>query len=532
MNDKKKNPARAAHADARKKTKGPRKPSAAAPTSGAARKKAAPAANPAKRKWTLGSTRAKDRARLSEKMAHATRVRLFAQSTAFDFLLVLLVSVALSLTVSYGFNSAAGYRGNAALVCAMVVPILAALYVGTWSKRALAASAIATVVVCGAVIGAAAALSPESMFSDVGGVQDLDGNYCIFAIVVCVTTVLTFLLSRRTSLLLALLVATVVACGTVQFLYRNWTVGEPGVLVTLAALFGVGMLFVYQCYKQSIYSANRLKRTSFLGAFCFSALVGAACVLVGAAVFYGVVQAADLSTPEIKFFEAYVSPPVDENASAYQKGDTQSDDTSDNTDDDESAVTGEGEGDRSEESQGMGPGLLSDSFIGDMARSITGYDPDNDDGSTDALQWQTLQLELIIFCALLALLAVLVVSLMRYRRTWRLRRIAKRSNAYQAWYLYTFLLGRFRRLRLRKPDNLTPLEFAVGYERAMLPFTRHADGVDFVEVTSLYEDVAFGGYQPSDEELARLKKYYRAFFKNAREYTGWPKWALWRFWRI
>ena len=51
------------------------------------------------------------------------RMRLFLRSSAFDFLLVLVLSCALVFTVSYGFESAPDLRGNLALeagVCAML----------------------------------------------------------------------------------------------------------------------------------------------------------------------------------------------------------------------------------------------------------------------------------------------------------------------------------------------------------------------------------------------------------------------------
>ena len=485
-----------------------------------------------KRQTKLISTRVRDRARLSERIGHSTRLRLFIESSIPDFILVVIVSTALTFTLSYGFYSAWDYRGNIALITVISIFMSLALFLGSWSKKALAPSALAAVIVAGVVVGGAIASSPEPMFSD--GLNDVSGNYGIFALLAVVVPVVTFLLSRRTVTLVFLLAFAVISCGTIQFLYRDWMTDQPGIPATIVVMIGIGMMFVYQCYKQSIYSANRLKRTSFAGAFAFSALTGVVCVLVGALVFYGLIQAAGLTTPEIKFFEEYVSPPTVEVDSNYQEKDDEGDETTDETNDEEEETSQEGEGGDSDQQDSSVLGFLDQTIMADAARAIVGLTQQQSDDDTGAedIQYLIIVWTLIITILLIVLLALSIILFQRYRRTLRLKRIEKRSNAYQVWYLYTFLLGRFRRLRIRKPAQLTPLEFAVGFSKAMLPFTRETGGVDFVEVSSLYQDVVFGDCQPTDEELARVKDYYRAFFKNARQYVGWPKWLLYKYWRI
>lgn len=484
-------------------------------------------------KGLVGSTRVRDRARLSEKMSHRTRTRLFIESTIPDFLLVLLVSVTLTFTVSFGFHSAWDHRGNVALIALITIPLLVAMFVGSWSKRALLPSIVATVVLGVAVIAVAMAVSPEPLFTD-AGLNDVDGSYGIFAMVAVIVPVLVFLLSRRPVGLVFLLLGAVIACGLIQFLYREWISEQPGIAATVVMLFGIGMMFVYQSYKQSIYSANRVKRTSFTGAFGFSALVGAACVLVGVAVFYGAVAVTDWQTPEVKLFESYVSPPPSDQARDYQKMPDGGDTTSDNSEDQNQEQDPEtANGDDADMQSGQG--MLQNSIVGRFAMQLAGIDPQDDENNEDVPQedWHlAAQIMGIILTVLAVLVVVTFVLLWRYRRTWRLRRMAKRSNAYQACYLYLFLLERFRRMKIRKPRQLTPLEFAVGFSKAMLPYTRDTGGVDFVEVSSLYQDVAFGAYEPTDGELDRVKRYYQAFYRNAFKATAWPKWVLCRFWRL
>ena len=476
-----------------------------------------------------GAVLVRDRRRLSEKMGRSTRLKLWLQSSALDFLLVLVVCVSLSYSVSYGFYSAEAHRGNVLLLGGMAVPLLLALFAGSWSKRMVPVSAAAAVLISGAYIAIATALSPDPSFFAGGHVNDVADNYTTFAVVVCATTVLSYLLSRRTAGLVFLLVFGVVACGLVQFQWSEWITDLSGMTAFFAMFLGVGMLFVYQCYKQSVYSANRVKRTSFTGAFAYSAIICILCVAAGAGLFAGISSIAP-DTQEFKPFTSNVSPPVDENSNSYQRTSKESDEMSNQTNDDQQKTHDTAEGGR--DSGAGGFGLFAGSFIQSAASAMAGFDPDDPDQNVDNIAYLILTWELIIVGVLLALLVLAIVLLWRYRRTWRLKRIARESGGYQAWYLYTFLVERFRRLRLAKPVHLTPLEFAVGFSKPMLPFTRGTGGVDFVDVSSTYQNAAFGSEAPTDEELEQLRRYYKAFFKNARQYVGFPKWVLWKFWRV
>jgi hypothetical protein len=65
----------------------------------------------------------------------------------------------------------------------------------------------------------------------------------------------------------------------------------------------------------------------------------------------------------------------------------------------------------------------------------------------------------------------------------------------------------------------------------MLPFAEGTGGVDFIDVTTTYQDVCYGGVAVGAEEYDGIVAYYKAFFKNARKHVGGLKW-LWKFWRI
>ena len=487
----------------------------------------------ARRAQGLGSTYVKDRGRLSGRLNPKVRMRLFLQSSALDFALVLVVSTCLALTLSFGFESAWEYRGNPLVSGGLAVPLLLAMYAGSWSKKALAPGVAAVVVIAVAEVGIAMAISPEPLMAD-GNIQDTSGNYTIFAIVCVASTVLVFLLSRRTTGLVFLLLAVMLSCGAIQFLYPEWTSEEPGLAVTIIATICLGMLVIYQCYRQSIYSANLVKRTSFLGVMGFSALVACFCVVVGAGVFFGAVSAIDYETPDIRPFTQTKSPPLSDEARDYEKKDDESDETTDDTNEEQEQTNqqdgGQGE---SEDADGNGvPDALEGNLLADLAMAISGMDTMEDEQDYQNISYLIVQITAVIAAVLAALAVIAVVLLMMGRRAWRLRRIANRPKSYQVWYIYTFLLGRFGRLKMKKRASLTPLEFAVGASTAMEPFERDTEGASFVEVSAVYQDAVYGGVEPSDEEMERIRLYYRRFFRNARRHVGIAKWVLWKFWRV
>lgn len=481
-----------------------------------------------------------DASRLSAKIEPSRRLRLFLESSFFDFVMVLVVSVALTFTVSYAFNSAAGYRGNVLLLTVIDASLLVALFAGAWSKKALLPSSIATLVIAAGVVGIAAVNTPPDVplittSQKVMGivlaaptvvVNDVDQNYIVFALVAVVVPILVYLLSRRRAGLVVLLIVSIVAIGTVQFLYRDWMSTQPWLPAFVCSLLGVAMLFVYQSYRQSVYSAKRLKSTSFLGAFAFSTLVGAVCVLIGLGVFYGVVNTMGIQTPETKFFQNYVAAPVDENAGQYQHAQVTGDDTTDDTTDNEEQTGKNTEG---EGSQAEGPLAQIASAMQTVSYA---FSQEARDEQNSEINYALIRAAVYLVGLLIVALIVGIILARRAMRERRLRKIEGQPASYRMWYLYSFFLTRFKRMKIRKPEHLTPYEYALGFRKPMQQFTKDTDGVDFVQVTTAYMNACYGDGSVSDEEYERVKKYYRAFFKNARRYVGWPKWVLWKFWRI
>lgn len=453
----------------------------------------------------------------------------FLRSNGPDFLLVLVAAAALTFVVSYAFNSAPDYRGNVGIIALIAVPVLVCLYAGSWSKRAVPYSACATVVVSLAVLGIATAASPDGALFVDGAINDSAGNYTVFALVAIAVTVLTFLLTRRTAGLVVGLVLGAFACGAVQYLYRDFLTAQPGIPATMVFLGAVVALFCYQTYKQSVYSAARVKKTSFAGMLGYSAVLSLVCVLVGLGVFAGIISGLGLTTPDIRPFEHRAAAPVEEHDESYSDKDSENDQTSDQTNDEQSSTN--------QDAQGSGTGLLSgegllESPIGAVVQQVMGYSDDSSDESRQEVTYLIITITQILIAFAVVALIVAAILFQRYRRKLRLKRMADLPLAQQTAQLYAFFMGRFARMKIRKPDALTPLEFALGFEEALEPFEKGTGGVTFTQVTGLYMDATWGGLDVSQEDFDQVIAYYGQFFRNAREYVGWPKWILGKFWRI
>ncbi len=445
-----------------------------------------------------------------------------------DFLLVLLVSTALVMTVSFAFESAPDARGNALLDAALCVPMLVILYLGSRSRSAVLPAAIAACVWAAVLIGAGVATTPADVpvFVD-NVVNDVPESNLLFATVAAVVPVMVFLLSRRTVGMAFLLVGGIVTCAWVQFIYRDWA-DNHGLAVSLAVYIGIGMLFVFQTYRSSMLSAKRAKKTSFAIVVAYAVGIVAVCTGVGAALFFGVVAPAELHTFDLRPFQRYYAVPVVEYSGVYSNVEVEDPDaTTDQTDDDMK--------DANQDSQGGQEPDDSEDPKADptspVEQFLSQFDADSWTQSFEAINYEKLLLGAFVVVAVVVAALAAAICARRARRERRLKEISDKSTVYQVQWLYNFLCERFGRMKIERPDTLTPMEFALGSQRRLAQFSEGTAGVDFVRVTDIYQRSNFGAEQLSDEELADVKAYYRAFFANARRYLGNVRW-LWKFWRI
>ena len=459
-----------------------------------------------------------------------SRLGLFVRSSAFDFALVLVITLGLDFMVLSGFDATMSLRWQTAPQAGIAVVMLLALFAGAWSKRAVAGSAAAAVVVFACVLGASVVLMPGDfeLFVD-GQVNDAEGNYLIFALVCAALPVLVYLLSRRPAGVAALLLAATTVCAAVQYLFRDWLSEEGGLAAAAITLVAVLALLVYQTYRQSAFTAERLRTPAFGKAAVLSLVLALLCTGIGAGLFYAIVEPLQLSTPTIKPFELAVVRPVVEYTGVYSDLQVEDPDQKTSlTSDDEGDTSLDAEGEESDEEldETDAGGTLSS-----FAQGLIAYSQQSWAAAFSPITYEMLRLGAAVGLAALALLLAAGVLLKRWLRRRRLVHLEALPADERVIELYDFFCTRFERLGFKRAPALTPLEYAYASRRAMVPFTRNTGSVDFVRVTLLYQRAAYGTGDIGEEEYAQVVRYYQAFFDNAHRYVGTRRW-LWLFWRL
>ena len=458
-----------------------------------------------------------------------TRRQLFLRSSIFDFVLVLILSTALVFTISYGFESAPSLRSNFLLEAAICAVLLLALFAGSWSKKTVVLAAGLYIVLAAIIVFVFAQLMPfgTSVFVD-GQVNDVADNTVGFGLILVVVPAICYLLSRRTWGVAALFVLSVIACATIQFLYRDWTSSQPGIVVSLIVYISCAACYINQRYRQTASKAHYAKTSSFSGVFAFSLAASLICLLIGAAIFACVIAPLGLSTPNIKPFQDTYQRPVIEYSGIYSeqridsplnRSNSLNDEQKDTHESTDSGQAQDDETGISENDRKTPTSATSNSFdLSDWNESFQAI-------AYDLANWTTF----FIVLALIACIAGLIYA--RYAmREQRLKRIANKSASWQVIWLYNFLVKRFSRLGIQRAKQLTPLEFSLASAPRLEPFVNTKTCTDFFQVTLSYTRSVYGcGATP--EDLERVRSFYRSFYKAVPHEVGKVKW-LWKFWRI
>ena len=464
--------------------------------------------------------------------AAPTRPQLFMRAAIGDFLLVLVVSVGLVLAVSYAFNSVPDVRGNVLVVAAIAIPLLAVLFAGSWSKRAIAPACAGAIAYAVVVIAACAALTPSDVPLLVDAqINDAPESPLIFGVVALTVPAVVYLLSRRRAGMIVLLVAAVIAVGSVQFLYRDWATAEAGVPVSLAVIVALFALLVFQSYRTGVRQVKRLERTAFARATLFAVATALACVALAALAYVLLIAPLGLTTPEIKPFQDYYTRPVIEYTGVYDEQQVDNPDiTTNRTNDEDNDSNQDAEGgdqDRSPDNndeQGSSP-------VASLVESLTSFDINDWNQQFTAVSYEQLRLGALIAVLIAVALVVAAILIQRSRRERRLRKLAGDTLEVRIWSIYDFLIGRFAKLGIKRPETLTLMEFAMSCRAQMASFSRGAGGVDFLALTLIYQRACYDKGRVTEQDWLAVERFYRAFFKNARVFVGWRRW-LREFWRI
>lgn len=454
--------------------------------------------------------------------ARASKTALFLRACIPDYILCLAVSAALARTVLNAFIVDDSLAGDIVLSCAVMVPTLALLFASSFSRRLLPLSiggCVVMLVAC-AAIGA-------GMSSGASPLAESEGNCLIPLLVWVVVPIIVFLLSRRVWGLAALLLLSVVTCGVVEFLYDGHMV-VPFIVVVV----GVIALFVFQTYRQSIVGSRRVAQTGFGAAFAGACAVAAVSVGIAAAVFFGIIAPLNPPAAELKLFQEHYALETVEFSSVFEdptgedpdETTDQTDNDDEQTNDDKSQQNGE-----NDDPTDQNPAQAAGEALTTLASAFSMQEEPED---YTGISYNIIRITSLIVFVLIVAAIVAAVLLKRRSRERRLAKLEGLANEQKVVSLYGFFESRLARMGFKRGQALTAGEYAVASYRGMKAFSRDTGNVSFLNVTEVFYRARYGHLEVSDEDYGRVERFYRAFFKNARRYVGWPKWIAWKFWRI
>ena len=387
-------------------------------------------------------------------------------------------------------------------------------------------------------------LSPVSadLFVD-GQVNDVEDNFAVFGIVCVVVPPVVYLLSRRTWGVALLLFLGVLACGSIQFLYRDWISSQPGTLAAVVVYAGIGALFMVQGYRQGVMKSHIVKRTSFAGAFAFGVVGSLACLGVGVLVFMAIISGLGLSTVDTKPFADYFSRPIVESRGTYQQQpvydpdvgtSTLSDEELDTNDEEvgneEDSNTDDSDSDDEDTDPGKQESEQGGGFV--VVSAIVDTLSDNWSETFDAIRFE-LPPSLVALLAILPVLIFAIIVYLRYQQRFRrLKKIEQLPLPERVALLYNFFMRGFKRMKVERPETATPIEFALSSAGELAGFMRNDSQADLLGITLIYQRAVYGAGNVSEEDYNYVRDYYLAFFKNAHLRMGHPRWAFNGFWRI
>ena len=446
-------------------------------------------------------------------------MRHYLRASGWDFLLCLVLSASIGFVNCGAFFVNANLQFNPVALIALPIPFLLALFFAAYSRRTVIAGAVLVValLVVGC-IGAFALSGGATMF------EDAEDNPVNFVVIMGLTTIVVFLMTRRRWLSRVFFVVAVVDICFVEFMYKQ---GYWYALVI--ALVAAGAMVVYRNYRSNLADTS-VESVSFTSAFAVGAVYALCLVGVACAVFFALIAPLHPPAAEIKLFTRYMNYEQVEMTGVGDKSTTDDKDNTTNQTNEQLRQSGqqpkdEGEQEQEQEAQmnpldALGLGALSD-LAQDAAKALQ-----------DLFNF-LLENPVFIPPFVLLVLAVLaspyaIKKLLRKR--WYDKTCAMAPSACVERF-YAFFLKRFRLLKVRKADSSTLQEFAADAGGALAEFAQNEQHVGFGELTEIYSRAAYGKLEPSEQELSMYRAFYAHFYKAFVQESGRFRYML-RFFRI
>ena len=429
----------------------------------------------------------------------------YCRSRAADWILCTCITVGMAYAVFAGFVLEDALSNTPVLTFLAAFALNALLLLFAYRRQTVLIGVGVGVVLLIAAVAYIQAFHPMT--------DETENSLFLAVLILIVTAVLVFLLSRtRPGLIALFLIGTIIQAGSsfLQFPTPVW-----GFVLFLIAVF---ILFFYRCYAAALKRAV-IGKTALGGYARQSAVICLIVLLLSGGIFLGVIRPLNPPTQELRLITVLKSMDLLEVLGVSSVHTVMDED-----------LTSDEDPDREEDSNDPGEEEDDDAMNAPEDGSDADDSADAADADTDQTEEysavayyfpvKTMLWVLVLIAAVIAALIRLRIRL-RQRRRAQIRALAKEDGIVN---YYLFFLRRLKRAGHSRPPTHTLRQFVAESETELAPFD--ADDVTFAALTELYEEVLYGGKAVTDEEFALFERYYDAFYQNLRRDMGTPKYLL------
>lgn len=439
----------------------------------------------------------------------------YLKGSIWDFLLLAVAASSATAVVESGFWCGDALIEAPLVLLAGVLAVLAVLYLLSYDRRTILIALPLVPVLCAAAIGLSTLAWEGAPFEDVAG------NPCLALLILILTTLAVYLLSRRRGGIVALAAIGILVCGYVQFVYHENHV-LPVVLFFLSCL----AIFAYRYYERTQLLAPAIVRVR-RGAASGLAWAGAVVALAVALCCYGVVAVIDPPTIDVKLLRDYIAlPEIDMRGVADS---TPLDDEEQHSDDrnEEQELSSNVDDEQDDESE-EGEGGASEGNSTSNEQLQESFDETASDAGFMAISYDAPLFPLIVLLVVVVLVSPWLIKL-ALRRRWYAK-VCALDPSRQVEAFYRFFLARFGRMKLGREAHLTPNEYALASSGLLDAFVT-PDGRGFASVTDAFTRVYYGRHEAGEDDVACCRDFYRAFYPNCKRHLGVIGYVL-RFFRL
>lgn len=429
----------------------------------------------------------------------------YVKNCIWEWLLCSVISCSLSMILFNGFYIAAERQSNYVLIIAVTAILTGLCFLGAYNRRSalLAAGTGLAAVIVGTIV-LQQMQGAQSVF------RDQESNPYLYFLILILTALITFFLSRIRTGTGILFIAGAFLAGAMQFLYES--VQLYALLVFLCCS---GAMYIYKNYQKNVLESETVK-TAFGRTFAISTVLCILILALSAGIFYGIIKPLDPPKQDLKLITKYMSLEVLEKvgiADTHIINDSE-DTTSNQNDNEEDSRK---KGDKQDNSKGDKT-QRKDENKKEQKSNPSKLDNSMKDKLFYAVKYTVDKISPLWLIPLLFLiLALAVLTKLWLRKQW-LKKVMEKPRAEQIIQMYHFYLKKFRHLKIRKTPEETPFEFQ---ERAepYIRFFGEAD-ISFSRLTDIFVKVQYSEEAVEEKEYQSYLNFHKIFYKNCRQYLG------------